>query len=65
MPRKIRELVAALEKAGFVARRSRSSHRQFTHLRVPGTVTVAGRLGADAKPYQERDVAEALTKVET
>jgi len=34
MPRKIRELMADLEKNGFVNRGGKGSHRNFTHPRV-------------------------------
>lgn len=59
MPRKIRELVQLLRKAGFVLRRGRGSHRNLKH---PSGVriTISGQVGDDAKPYQERDVAKAL-----
>ena len=62
MPRKVRQLIADLEKAGFVNRGGKGSHRNFTHpkgLRV----TVSGQAGDDAKPYQERDVRRALATV--
>jgi len=62
MPRKVRQLIAYLERAGFVNRGGKGSHRNFTHpsgLRV----TVSGRAGDDAKPYQERDVRRALETV--
>ena len=59
MPRKVRQLIADLEKAGFENRGGKGSHRNFTHpkgLRV----TVSGHPGDDAKHYQERDVRRAL-----
>ncbi len=62
MPRKVRQLVADLEKTGFVNRGGKGSHRNFTHpkgLRV----TVSGKAGDDAKQYQERDVRRALDAV--
>ena len=59
MPRKIRELVRALERAGFVDRGGRSSHRNYEHPRG-GRVTISGQLGDDAKPYQEREVKSAV-----
>ena len=55
MPRKIRQLIADLERAGFVNRGGRGSHRNYEHpkgLRV----TVSGRPGSDALPYQEKQV---------
>ena len=62
MPRKVRQLIADLEKAGFVNRGGKGSHRNFTHpqgLRVK----VSGGAGDDAKHYQERDVRRALATV--
>lgn len=62
MPRKVRQLIADLEKAGFVNRGGKGSHRNFTHpqgLRV----TISGGAGDDAKHYQERDVRRALDAV--
>jgi predicted RNA binding protein YcfA (HicA-like mRNA interferase family) len=62
MPRKVRQLIADLEKAGFVNRGGKGSHRNFTHpkgLRV----TISGTAGDDAKHYQERDVRCALHAV--
>jgi predicted RNA binding protein YcfA (HicA-like mRNA interferase family) len=62
MPRKVRQLIADLEKAGFVNRGGKGSHRNFTHpagLRV----TISGSAGDDAKHYQERDVRRALDAV--
>jgi len=59
MPRKIRQLVADLEKAGFVNRGGRGSHRNFTHPKGK-RVTVSGNVSDDAKHYQEREVRRAL-----
>jgi predicted RNA binding protein YcfA (HicA-like mRNA interferase family) len=62
MPRKLRQLIADLEKVGFVNRGGKGSHRNFTHpkgLRV----TISGGAGDDAKHYQERDVRQALKTV--
>jgi len=62
MPRKVRQLIADLERAGFVNRGGKGSHRNFTHpkgLRV----TVSGQAGDDAKHYQERGVRRALDAV--
>jgi len=62
MPRKLRQLIADLEKVGFMNRGGKGSHRNFTHpqgLRV----TVSGGAGDDAKHYQERDVRQALKTV--
>lgn len=62
MPRKLRQLIADLEKAGFVNRGGKGSHRNFTHpkgLRV----TISGGAGDDARHYQERDVHRVLNAV--
>jgi predicted RNA binding protein YcfA (HicA-like mRNA interferase family) len=62
MPRKLRQLMADLEKAGFVNRGGKGSHRNFTHPKEL-RVTVSGGAGDDAKHYQERDVRRALDAV--
>ena len=62
MLRKVRQLIADLEQAGFVNRGGKGSHRNFMHpkgLRV----TLSGGAGDDAKHYQERDVKRALATV--
>jgi predicted RNA binding protein YcfA (HicA-like mRNA interferase family) len=60
MTRKIRDLVADLEEAGFVNRGGRGSHRNFVHPRVRKPVTLSGQLGDDALHYQERAVRMAI-----
>ena len=62
MPRKLRQLMADLEKAGFVNRGGKGSHRNFTH---PHGIRllISGGAGDDAKHYQERDVRRALDAV--
>jgi predicted RNA binding protein YcfA (HicA-like mRNA interferase family) len=59
MPRKVRELVRDLERAGFVNRGGRGSHRNYLHPRGI-RITISGGLGDDAKRYQERDTEKAL-----
>jgi predicted RNA binding protein YcfA (HicA-like mRNA interferase family) len=65
MPRKVRELIADLQRAGFseVRKAGKGSHRKFTHRRYPGAVTLSGNPGDDAKPYQEKQVARAIEAV--
>jgi len=59
MPRKIRELIRDLQKAGFEDRGGKGSHRNFKH--SCGTrITVSGKPGHDAKKYQERELGRAL-----
>ena len=60
MPPKVRELVAALEAAGFKDRGGKGSHRNFVHPRVPRPVTLAGAAGDDAQQYQIRAVARGI-----
>ena len=63
MPRKVRQLIADLEKAGFVNRGGKGSHRNYVHpkgLRV----TVSGNTGQDAKPYQEREVRRKIEQAQ-
>ncbi len=62
MPRKVRQLIADLEGAGFVNRGGKGSHRNYTHPKGQ-RVTVSGGAGDDAKHYQERDVKRALSAV--
>ena len=59
MPRKVRQLIAELEKAGFVNRGGKGSHRNFIHPKGP-RVTVSGGLGDDVYPYQERQVRQQI-----
>lgn len=57
MPRKIRELIRDLERAGYVDRGGKGSHRNFE--KAGNRVTISGQAGDDAKPYQEREVKRA------
>lgn len=60
VPRKIRELIADLEAAGFEDRGGKGSHRNFVHPKVAKPVTISGKAGDDAKKYQERAVSKAI-----
>ncbi len=60
MPPKIKKLIKDLERAGFVNRGGKGSHRNFVHPKVAKPVTISGKLGDDALPYQERDVKKAI-----
>jgi predicted RNA binding protein YcfA (HicA-like mRNA interferase family) len=61
MPRKIRQLVSDLAKAGFVpVPGGKGSHRKFRHARFPGSVVLSGADGDDAHHYQERQVRNAI-----
>ena len=59
MPRKIRELIRELEQAGFENRGGKGSHRNYQHANGQ-RVTLSGKPGDDAKPYQEREVKTAI-----
>ena len=63
MPRKIRELIRDLEGAGFVNRGGKGSHRNYEHPNGP-RVTISGQAGDDAKPYQEREVRQAIEEAQ-
>ena len=59
MPRKIRELISDLERAGFMYRGGKGSHRNFIH--GSGVlITLSGNPGQDAKPYQEKAVRQKI-----
>ncbi len=60
MPRKIRELENDLRQAGFTARPGKGSHRVWKHPLVPGRITMSGKGGDDAQPYQEKEVQDKL-----
>lgn len=58
MPRKLRELIAELLRAGFEEMPGKGSHRNFRHPQLDGKVTLSGKPGEDAKNYQEREVRD-------
>ena len=60
MPRKVRDLIGELEAAGFSNRGGKGDHRNFVHPKVRWPVTIAGKLGDDAKHYQEKAVRSAI-----
>ena len=64
MPRKIRELKGLLLKAGFSYSPGKGSHTKWFHPLLSGKLTLSGKDGADAKPYQENDVFNALKRLE-
>ncbi len=65
MPVKVRELIADLERAGFVNRGGKGSHRNFVHPQISRPITIAGKLGDDAKMYQVRAVRQALQELQS
>jgi predicted RNA binding protein YcfA (HicA-like mRNA interferase family) len=62
MPRKVRQLIKDLENAGFINRGGKGSHRNYLH--PSGVViTISGKLGDDAKPYQEKMVKQKIREI--
>ena len=41
----------------------KGSHRKLTHINYTGAVTLSGKSGDDAKPYQEKQVKQAILEV--
>ncbi len=64
MPKKIRELKQQLRKVGFQELPGKGSHTNWIHPLYAGKITVSGKDGADAKPYQEREILRAIKQVE-
>lgn len=62
MPPKIKELLKSLEKAGFVDRGGKGSHRNYEHPKG-ARVTLSGNLNDDAKPYQVKLVKKKLGEI--
>ena len=61
VPRKIRQLIADLEQAGFVlVPGGKGSHHKFKHEQFPGSVILSGKEGDDAQHYQEKQVSNAI-----
>ena len=58
MPPKVRELIAELERAGFVI--EAASHRNFVHPKVAKPITISGAPGDDARQYQQRAMKRAI-----
>jgi len=66
VPRKIRQLIADLERAGFArVQGGKGSHRKFTHPKFRGFVLICGHDGDDAWHYLEKHVRRALEQVES
>lgn len=64
MPRKVRELLSDLKRVGFQQiKGGKGSHQKLVHPRYTGAVTLSGKSGDDAKPYQEKAVRGAVEEV--
>jgi predicted RNA binding protein YcfA (HicA-like mRNA interferase family) len=65
MPPKIRQLKASLKKAGFSFRPGKGSHTVWEHPALSMVrVTLSGKDGDDAEPYQIDQVQKALRQLE-
>ncbi|MBD2503383.1 type II toxin-antitoxin system HicA family toxin [Anabaena azotica] len=64
MPKKIRELKQMLRQVGFTELPGKGSHTNWVHPLYAGKITISGKDGADAKPYQEKEVRQAIEAVE-
>ena len=67
MPRKIRELISELERAGCrqVNGAGKGSHRKYVHAKLKGFVLISGQSGDDAQAYQEKQVSRALSQIKS
>ena len=64
MPKKIRELKSLLLRAGFSYRSGKGSHTKWFHPLLTGNLIISGNNGDDAKHYQEKDVDNAIQRIE-
>lgn len=53
---KVREVIAWLERDGWVLNRTRGSHRNYKHSTKPGLVTVPGHPADDLHPKTLRSI---------
>ncbi len=64
MPRKIRDLLKDLRKAGFVlVADGKGSHRKFSAKDGQSVTIIPGRDGDDVKPYLERQVQDKINEI--
>jgi predicted RNA binding protein YcfA (HicA-like mRNA interferase family) len=64
MPRKIRELIEDLKRAGFIDRGGKGSHRNFIHPNLLKPITISGKLGDDVLLYQEKAIKHAIKEAQ-
>lgn len=53
-----------LRQVGFTELPGKGSHTNWVHPLYAGKITISGKDGADAKPYQEKEVRQAIEVVE-
>lgn len=65
MPRKIRQVLKAYKKAGFfvVHGAGKGDHRKLKHEKFSGSIILDGKEGSDARPYQEKQLKQALENI--
>lgn len=63
MPPKIKQLIAELERNGFVNRGGKGSHRNYVHPLCSKIVTISGNEGYDAQKYQIKQFKKAIKEV--
>jgi predicted RNA binding protein YcfA (HicA-like mRNA interferase family) len=61
MPKKLAQLLMDLARAGFVSRGGKGSHRNYEH--PSGYRLLVSVHKGEAKPYQQRDIEEAIRTV--
>ncbi|MCP4358640.1 MAG: type II toxin-antitoxin system HicA family toxin [Chloroflexi bacterium] len=64
MLKKVCELIAQLEKAGFVSKGGKGSHKKFVHPNVKLPIIISGKPDSDARKYQEKAVKQALREAQ-
>ncbi len=67
MPRKVRDLIRDLDQAGFylVKGQGKGDHRKYRHPALQGSLILDGKPGADAKPYQEKQLSQAIRRIQS
>ena len=63
MPRKKRDIKRDYRQAGFSERPAKGDHTVFSHPLVRDPISVDGRDGLDAEPYDERNLRRALKEL--
>jgi len=61
VPKKLAQLLMDLARAGFVSRGGKGSHRNYEH--PSGYRLLVSVHKGEAKPYQQRDIEEAIRAV--
>ena len=57
-------MIRDLERAGFVNRGGKGSHRNYVHPMLKKPITISGNENEDAKHYQQRAVLTAIKEVQ-